>query len=1002
MSTILASRNGDRARSGSILLLVLAIVITLTLLAYSFLRVVQIHAEDSNSVQKQMLSREAARDGTDHAIEQILLDFGNTDPAAGPVFTTMDGQGHAAFVPHRGPYNSGAEQAPPSQIGWDDTAQEHTIDEAMLNDWWGGYAGSNGFGWGNGMSDGRGRYYEPEFENQWPGSVTAGWTPNSAPFSINFSQDMSLAPQPPLPDRSNGNFYDTSWHQITGDARSARSQSRYRMRYAVTVVDLDGELLMNPDPGYLDAALVPGGGAVDPATGSPYPGAGMVAYPHVGRSSTGAAIAAPDAPGIGVAAFPAANQPVSDALMARVMRAQYALADIVFCESAFQDGTAPGQNDSHLGSGSTGGERAAHVFAGRGYTDNFDQDPAHLKFAPQTFPFMYRALMPNQVGGFLDPNIDPAPFTNPDGVKLIASNAYQVNPGTNADFAGGEPLPAQWELQRLQMGPQYSFKNMEMAVYGKHGESWTNGDFDDGVFSPWDVYSPFGRGLSATTAATSRYQARVDSPWCVNVMTAPPRLVFGMIAAYMPPGAVNVLFQDQPPPPWGHGSASPADASIGNGSGASNRGDLYGQNDLFVGTQSPAFARYAPPVRPAMAPNPAIVPDYHVPMKQLGDPGFRQPADRYPGVICYNGMTASGFHTDDLGKYLRVDAATSTKVGYQVSPNYEYGDDFDPWSGGGLCAGFWLHYWVLGQPQTPGYLGFSGNPNNGACIIGPDYNSVWDALGQAMGMAVCVARCGQQRYPTSHCDPATVLNGGPNSALPPVNSLRDVDALFLANLGIDINAPTAPPAGVTSYYGRLNGSTWTLTSFHAQYNVASLNNGGPPLIPAPPAAPAPAPPPPPYTTQEQTQLMELLINDMRMSFFGCNPAYPTFMPLDLNGDGQAACSCYPSVGPGAEYDKGIDHHAPVGTAPTYYFCNTGCFNLGKSRFWRIKSRGEVWDNVLNKTLSEGILDTVLCVDPAAADQPEPLADPTAGQYSTHVIYQRWWYDLYRGLMSRKM
>ena len=52
--------------------------------------------------------------------------------------------------------------------------------------------------------------------------------------------------------------------------------------------------------------------------------------------------------------------------------------------------------------------------------------------------------------------------------------------------------------------------------------------------------------------------------------------------------------------------------------------------------------------------------------------------------------------------------------------------------------------------------------------------------------------------------------------------------------------------------------------------------------------------------------------------------------------------------------------------------------------------------------ARALLDSVLCIDPA--DEAQELAAPAAQhpgeQYSTHVLYQRWWFDKYHGLMSR--
>jgi hypothetical protein len=452
-----------------------------------------------------------------------------------------------------------------------------------------------------------------------------------------------------------------------------------------------------------------------------------------------------------------------------------------------------------------------------------------------------------------------------------------------------------------------------------------------------------------------------------------------MIGAYMPPGAINVLYVYPTPP-----------------GGTSYRAPVYGQRDLFVATQSPAFANYQPPGRAAAAPNPPIAPDYHLPSILPTDPGYRGPAARYPGPVCYNGYDPTGaFVTDTLGQYLGN--------GHLESDTATSGFNFDPYCGWSYWMTYWSKRWDGYYWFQNNFLNAPGQPPNGTIpgftanlapvpTLGPEPRSIWGVLGQAMGAAIMVAKVRHQLYPTPNSNPATVFNGGPNTALPPVDTMRDLDAVFLANLGIDINNPAAPPA-VAGYYGQ-TGTPGTISSFYPANNPFTLCAAGSPL------------PTTPYSPQVQAEVMELLINDMRLSFFGSSPDYPNFQPLNFRGGNDAGmpdaiCSGYASSGNPSEIANGVDHHGAPRSAPTTWFSNTGCFFIGKSRFWRIRSRGEVWDNVTNKTLSEGLLDSVVCVDPADATTADPLPNPAGGQWSTHTIYQRWWYDVYRGMMSHR-
>jgi hypothetical protein len=176
---------------------------------------------------------------------------------------------------------------------------------------------------------------------------------------------------------------------------------------------------------------------------------------------------------------------------------------------------------------------------------------------------------------------------------------------------------------------------------------------------------------------------------------------------------------------------------------------------------------------------------------------------------------------------------------------------------------------------------------------------------------------------------------------------------------------------------------------------------------------------PTYTATERSQIAELIINDFRMSFFGASPQYgDDFRVYDLNGDGKAACSCYPS-NPGAtakEQNLRIDQYStsvdpatgialdPVASDPSNtYFSNTGTFLLGKSRFWRILVRGEVWDNVLQTTIDRAQLDTVLCIDPleAANECGTGPQDPGAGMYATHIMSQIWLLNGIRDFLPKR-
>jgi len=107
-----------------------------------------------------------------------------------------------------------------------------------------------------------------------------------------------------------------------------------------------------------------------------------------------------------------------------------------------------------------------------------------------------------------------------------------------------------------------------------------------------------------------------------------------------------------------------------------------------------------------------------------------------------------------------------------------------------------------------------------------------------------------------------------------------------------------------------------------------------------------------------------------------NPALQ-FMPLDFDGDGQVYCSCYSTL------DADGLPYAAAGTPPPCYFTIDGNFFMGKSHYYRIFSRGEIWDNFLNRKIDSATLDSVIAIDPEGTN---PL--------DSQVLYQRWLYDRY--------
>ena len=103
-----------------------------------------------------------------------------------------------------------------------------------------------------------------------------------------------------------------------------------------------------------------------------------------------------------------------------------------------------------------------------------------------------------------------------------------------------------------------------------------------------------------------------------------------------------------------------------------------------------------------------------------------------------------------------------------------------------------------------------------------------------------------------------------------------------------------------------------------------------------------------------------------------------------------------------QYTSSVDANGIATVEVDNYFSNTGCFFLGKSRFWRVIVRGEVWDNYLKVSNNTVDLDSVICLDPTDADNAMTTHAHAPGrQYATHMLYQAWMYNSYRSLLPRR-
>lgn len=167
----------------------------------------------------------------------------------------------------------------------------------------------------------------------------------------------------------------------------------------------------------------------------------------------------------------------------------------------------------------------------------------------------------------------------------------------------------------------------------------------------------------------------------------------------------------------------------------------------------------------------------------------------------------------------------------------------------------------------------------------------------------------------------------------------------------------------------------------------------------------------------RARMMERVLNDWRLSFLGASRPYADrFRPKDFDGDGRVFCSGYltPSAadadtgltcwksadangdGPG----NGVDPSDPAqgdASQRLTVFSVTGCLTVTRSRQFKIHVRGELYDNFVDRAVSEQYLESALLIDP---DGDVTRGAVPTGLTDSVLIMQRPIHNYYRGLINR--
>lgn len=1007
-------------RTGSFLFICIALTALMIILCVAVLHEVRLQIDTSVGNQRYILAEGAARTGLDHAIEQILADYQSTtmnyahtgmnNGMSLPAVTCLDGPWRSTFnslpliyAPSSGIYVNSLDGnidngCPNSE---DSVSPQHTL--LMPWVWQQGEIGQ-WYGWMPPMEyDGRGRYYEPEFYNVTRLPLSTQQPVSPANFTVS-----TLA----IPERNGGVFYDDQLRRIppSGNPLQDRQNARYRLRYVVGVEDLSAHLLINPIPDM-----------------------------HLLTSETTGSVVDYRTPGVNYPWMPLAINAIGT-IAGRVGGGTYACQ----VEHVFQ------------GRGYRTNVDLDHTSAGiRGFPKTF---PLMYRDHPDPGGSGCWGLYddgPSQGG---DPtNLFWQSCNGSITVKGLATGGEFIWPGIQNEntslfspYCGND----QMTIAHCLMGPQMSFSNTAYAIDGEKYQLDHN---------PWDrwEFTPFGRGLTSAGYTpygqnNKWYQGRVDTPFYLNLLTVTPAVTDAMIAAYIPPretnwalGSVYYYVDQHSKDGWGNEQYVCVGSAAIDPTQANNHGSIFGR-DLLVDTTSTAFSLWPAQDRKDGNTGAATNPPGASNIGQVIKPDYYAPDQRdivnntYPGAAM-NGQdgkvllttSATGPFvvqgTDNLGANL-TDILTRCSTGwgwggygldtYTLYPfmklvstsNMAYASQFgatpyptDPTSAAAIDQA--VEAWA--GNSTPPPAAFGQNATDYAykypVADGILHNqSYYFDLAAALAMAITVFRDQHMLLPTNnHCwgnSDLCQFNQSTYFMPEQYQTIRDLDRAFLAELGESLDAPGT-------------GSTTTLWMNGAIFPW-SLNGGGPPIyMGSSPYESGQFAGVPKHNIWDLVQqdllanadrslssiqrahVMELMLNDFRMSFFGCNPTYsdcsdPTkeFRPLDFVGDGRAYCSCYQGMNPAPPdpHDPTADlPWAPPGTKPPIYWTVSGTFFIGKSHYYRIFCRGEVWDNLKNLPTDTATVDAALAVDPEGTDPSQ-----------TQLLYQRWAQDRYIAQIPR--
>jgi hypothetical protein len=995
-------------RSASALLLCLGIATIAAMIGIAFLRTTSRLAMSGPNEVMIALARDAALSGVAHATEQILADYNAPDllvadnggaqtVANAPTF--LDGPYRAPFVSLLSP-NTLLYTQDCKPIGADDAPEENSLllpfvrkrgEGNNAHDGWHSQLGAM-------IYDGRGRYIEVGYHNSDRPAPTAA---SPEPVATIRFTDLNAT----VPALGHGLFLDTALRRVTGGtAVQQRKAARYRLRYALGIEDLQAHLLSNPhadmdwdwrnpDNGYrkpqpwLDAAAYAWQNMVACSIGPPNAAALRMGHVFRGRGS------ATNADRLWTTGNSRFGYPATFPMMFR--------SDVV-----------PGVTivpPSVTAVTETPGQYGRMFWGNFAFNGDFHYDTGAKNLGGRLFRHVPNPADPRWAAIAADP--DGGAVLTP--IRLRSSSGWRMPTYAHA-----------------YMGPQLSWFNQYFAVQGSL--PWGNNDGPDSTPSidkDWiaarsrymTVPTPFGRSLEIATGATRTwYQGEVQSPWLVNALTAAPQTISQMLLGYLYPVVKQYHYNRE------YYYDKTAENVINNPDGTQTIYDVFtlstvtspnpkviskltsgpGPLDLLNDQLGSGFADF--PAPSSMFGARTIKPDYY---QDVPEP--RPLEQRYPGPLCRGDSALANQGSDDLGKESDTDAL-----------------------GSGRCTHTGLPFIIYGTSDQTRYdLSGTVNPWKKRMIVtkvdplvaNMRHSYLWD-LAYGFTQALAYMRATWVQYPNVRFDPRSgFVVAALRDPTGLASSVEGLDRLLLRQLGENFLAPgTACPdlPILQTTSANINGSSTNLTGMRFQISTTPVSHTIRSLIASDLIRT------PTVTSAARGKVMERMLNDFRLSFLGASPQYNAdFRPLDFDGDGNVHCSCYP-INAAATPEEvtyktarwktaETQAHPTLGALPgrgpalaalpvpspaistidpnfgtNPWFCATGTFFVGKSRYYRILCRGEVYDNFLNKPVAAQTLETVLAVDPEGPSDAERATLPAANRpaKNNQVLFQRWHYN----------